>query len=388
MAAKEITVLSYLMRKNPVVDASQGCKGQNTTSNRQIWKEPFRISQWKDFQPESLKSIYDGSLKRILDMSVQFPDSFHIPPFPFCEIHDEDSLESLLILWTQQIVSNALAVTQDNLNSLCTSGRIYMVRGGQARRLESYPKKEKRRNSFPDWAAVKKLATTVDVQDKACNLLPGDTKISSKWKSHGIKFGDRNAYKSTPNSARPIIQVFNYCLKANVRYGYIITDQELVVLRIRASDAGTKQAKSKGIEESQEAYASEGQKKARRSGEVELVSVPWDNHATDPRGDDCKLSINLALWWLHILAATECGIESSYPELSGEKLPPKGAATNVSFSTEVAKMNLATSASFSSEDGSSFRSGRKRKLDAPTELPGESNRRKERKSDRKISFLA
>ena len=32
----------------------------------------------------------------------------------------------------------------------------------------------------------------------------------------------------------PLSQIFTYCVRAKARYGYIITDKELVVLRIRS----------------------------------------------------------------------------------------------------------------------------------------------------------
>lgn len=338
----EQNLLEYLMQKNPEIDTSNSIKGGNTQSNGDMWKKPVDIVEWTDFEPQSLLKAFKGRLAEILKTNLTGSAPLPIPAFPFREIHDEDSLETLLILWNQQIVSNALVVAQDQLPAIRSSGRIYMARGGQAQSPKAFPKDRKKQNSYPDWAAVRQLETTGPQDPKAANILPGDTKISSKWKSENMKDGDANIYNVKSKAARPVLQVYNYCLKADVRYGYIITDQELVVLRVRVVDTGDSQT-------SQEIYASENQKKARSASEVELKSIPWASYDDRPKALRDKLTVNLALWWLHLMAASCCSIESQYPRLCDELMPLDATASSSDSDDELMPLNATASFSVSGE---------------------------------------
>lgn len=53
---------------------------------------------------------------------------------------------------------------------------------------------------------------------------------------------------------------------------------------------------------------------------MEYVSIPW-KHGTDENNDQYKkLTVNLALWVLHILAGNHHQILGDYPDLHAEKL--------------------------------------------------------------------
>ena len=99
-----------------------------------------------------------------------------------------------------------------------------MVKGGQA---------ECRPGIRPDWAGVCRPRTSNAFKPE--NILPGDTKLSSKWKSSKIQTGSVTEAGGNRNEwLWPLMQNFTYCLYCQVRYGYIITDQELVVIRLKA----------------------------------------------------------------------------------------------------------------------------------------------------------
>lgn len=358
-------LLEYLMQKNPVIDASRGITGGNTKSYGEKWKGPVDIVEWTDFDPQSLLKAFEGHLAEILKTNFTASAPLPIPAFPFREIHDEDSLEALLILWTQQIVSNALAVAQDHLPTIRSSGRIYMARGGQAQSPKAFPKGGNKQSSYPDWAAVRQLESTRPRNIRSKNILPGDTKISSKWKSENMKYKDTDIYNVESKAALPVWQVFNYCLKADVRYGYIITDQELVVLRIRAIDTGDSDGNPTlgDSQRSQEFYDSENQKRARGASKVELKSIPWASYDHRPKALRDKLTVNLALWWLHLMAASCCSIESEYPKLCDEPLPLDPTAS-FSVSGKIADLDL-QNASFMSNISDTSQTLKKRKRSEP-----------------------
>ncbi len=84
----------------------------------------------------------------------------------------------------------------------------------------------------PNWGAVKNSTIDVKSKGKAKNILPGDTKLSSKWSSSTINPGDIEKHDVRQDWYQPIAQIFTYCVRNNARYGYLITDKELVVIRV------------------------------------------------------------------------------------------------------------------------------------------------------------
>lgn len=82
--------------------------------------------------------------------------------------------------------------------------------------------------------------------------------------------------------------------------GYLITDEELVVTRIvpapeYESHSEMEIQKHRDPSDSTPAY------RARRSGILEYKAIPWDNHKDPASGNADILTVNLALWWLHIM---------------------------------------------------------------------------------------
>ena len=53
---------------------------------------------------------------------------------------------------------------------------------------------------------------------------------------------------------------------------------------------------------------------------MEYVSIPWENHRRGKHEDYDALTVNLALWFVHILAGNAHEIDWNYPDLLEEKL--------------------------------------------------------------------
>jgi hypothetical protein len=75
----------------------------------------------------------------------------------------------------------------------------------------------------PDWAAIQQGRLSNAAASKAgrslyVNICPGDTKLSTKWKSSWNFSVERSLIKEFK---KPVAQIFNYCVDANARYGYI-----------------------------------------------------------------------------------------------------------------------------------------------------------------------
>lgn len=97
--------------------------------------------------------------------------------------------------------------------SLSRAGRTYYEPGGDTRRFK------------PDWpvCAAGRVSTFEDGSYRYLNLLPGDSKLSNKWNSSFYESMEDRAYWEDP-----VRQIVHYCINSDSRYGFIITDEELV----------------------------------------------------------------------------------------------------------------------------------------------------------------
>ncbi|KAI1159513.1 hypothetical protein F5B18DRAFT_677144 [Nemania serpens] len=156
----------------------------------------------------------------------------------------------------------------------------------------------------PDWAGL------VDVHGYS-NILPGETKLSRNWRSEELnKFigkKDECAFDDDlePKALWPIRQLLHYCLESHMRYGYIITDEELVVMRVRPIEEYNAGATIDNLYDA-----------VHKNAHIEFQSIPWK------KADSSKtLSVNLALYVLFILAANNGVLDWRYTSLMDEKLP-------------------------------------------------------------------
>jgi len=347
MATVKQPLGDYLRRENPTLVCRACPPGSNTTSRIVEYLIPDHIKDWTDFQYESLRSIYGGVLNQVLESEFLCQDFSAIPQKPFREIYDERSLESLLTKWNHSVVSEALSKAQEQLYTNHSNMTIYMATGGQSRIPELV--KEKR---FPDWAGIQPALSQADVQGtkiSSINILPGDTKVSKKWLSDDIVDGALDTDYTPDNWQRPLKQVYTYCVRANARYGYIITDKELVVIRIGPSTQeetpASTQESSQGFDVAQtnsemlEAESSKGcfeydegnhytlptpifNKLKRDGGMLEYKAIPWTNgNEGNPLRAHDSMTVNLALWWLHMMASVSSTIKERYAPLR-EIAPP------------------------------------------------------------------
>lgn len=307
MALTMPTLLQYLRKDNPPLKTQHCIRGKNTKSMPSVWVRPEEIRSWEDFDLESLKTIYSGELNEVLQCHHPgLHDHAKIPQFPFCEIRDEDSLNTLLNKWTYSTVTDALVAAQSFHRN---SQSIYMVKGAQA----DYPGSLS--NFRPDWAGVLRPTS----QSRPTNILPGDTKLNTKWSSAWIRKGPLRFRSGDKDWRQPLLQIFTYCTWANARYGYIITDAELVVVRVRpGSETESQERDSQSeVDTTTHKLADDGSPaaNAQRYGILEYRAIPWINGIGQTQGGITNMTVNLALWWLHIMAADNNAIENVYPPL-------------------------------------------------------------------------
>lgn len=283
MAEEMSLLLHYLKRPNPKVDSTWSLKDGRTGSKVGAKDGPHdhqhlrNVLEWEGMEWKDLKPIFDPILNRHVSKLPSFEDSLDYPRH-LKEISDENSLDALLIRWTYPVVSTALSIAQSQPESQGTYDtsdhpfEISMAKGGQA-----YISTEKRLT--PDWAGIlydqnyNKRSHSNNTRHYR-NVLPGDTKLSTKFKS---EWGWRDQ-----RFREPIIQVFTYCRRAHVPYGFIITQEELVVLHLFYGDEDDPNTLTEV---------------AKKYEYLEWKAIPWANSTSN------DLTINLTLWCLHMLAA-------------------------------------------------------------------------------------
>ncbi|KAL8786040.1 MAG: hypothetical protein Q9213_003023 [Squamulea squamosa] len=291
MASKLSNLAEYLRHANPQLDCGQCREGSNhapgSSTVRGYRKRPDEVEEWDDFGLAAFDALHNGAFQE--ELKRQYPLGEH-PTFeklPFCDVHDENSLEALLISWNWAIVSKALAATQKESWKLPSNEAVYMVRGGQ-----SYMPYDPKTGDAPrpDWGGVRRPADESQPQsrEELKTILPGETKLSIKWSSSWIPIDGRTR-EWKKDVANPIGQIYQYCIRANARYGYLITDQELVAVRI-------------DLESLDDFHKREGGQRKRRLVTLRYKSIPWDTTASTNHE---TMTINLALWMLHLVAARD-----------------------------------------------------------------------------------
>ena len=338
MATLKQTLSDYLRSKNPDVHTKNSPRGSNTSSKSLLYLTPGSIVEWEEFGYDSLQEIYGGALHRVLKREYSCRDYSDIPRKPYCEIADENCLEMLLAMWNWRIVSESLSKAQECLYERQDSNVIYMAKGGRSR----FSVAGKLR---PDWAGILSDPEDSISQEEAIkppNILPGDSKLGKKWSSSKIKNGIVKWQYLRNDWLKPLRQIYTYCVRANARYGYIITDEEVVVIRVRpilqpgesgmVNDSQESQQGSESLNNEQETAESQASfseydeghdfilpspvfKKVEDNGRLEYKAIPWSNAASrDPRRSN-NLTVNLALWWLHIMASVSSNIKEEYAPL-------------------------------------------------------------------------
>ena len=346
MAEEALPLLHYLKRPNPEVDSTWSLMdGRSENSKYNGKNSPHdalhlrNVFIWEGMEWEDLKPIFDSILECPASSMPNFEDFLRYPSH-LKEVSDENSLDTLLTRWNYPVVAAALSKAQshdDFRDKLGTSEHLHEIsiaRGGQAWLPNENMLK-------PDWAGIllschdNKRPNKVYNPKPYLNVLPGDTKLSTKFKS---EWGWQD-----PRFKGPITQVFTYCRRARVPYGYIITQEELVILRLFYGDKENASKLTEGTQSFQ--Y-------------VEYKSIPWANNTNH------ELTINLTLWCLHMLAARRKPI-GGRKELKSEYPTPEKSTQGRTTVSESSGVDHLDSTSVRDEIQHSF-STRRRSEDTGT----------------------
>uniref|UniRef100_A0A093VY63 Uncharacterized protein n=1 Tax=Talaromyces marneffei PM1 TaxID=1077442 RepID=A0A093VY63_TALMA len=204
------------------------------------------------------------------------------------EVWDEDSLRLLLARSINAQVNAALAIAYRLLYK--DREKPVEIRGGGF--ATSHQETDFR--FYPDWAAVRPSTT----RHHYTNLCPGETKVGAKWTSW-----DSNLAHYDDVWRQGQTYAGNLC---KTRYGYILTEEELVVFRVRTEKIESGIAKDR--ERRSTRHATDAASHVRRVSEYR--SIKWSDSGE-------RMTVKLALFWLLMLASVPGGSKSV-----GEEYPP------------------------------------------------------------------
>lgn len=133
---------------------------------------------------------------------------------------------------------------------------------------------------------------------KQRNILPGETKPSSKWDRDKLPPGYDEDFSIGPRFYGPIQQIYTYCMRSNSRYGYLTTDKELLVIRVCfVKPNPLSQASSN---DSQTSNNNTTPPRGSSGGALQFRLIPWDNSRESTTEDAEGLTVSFGLWCLLI----------------------------------------------------------------------------------------
>ncbi|RSL78973.1 hypothetical protein CDV31_017237 [Fusarium ambrosium] len=285
------TILEVLTRNNVSVNSDSVVPGANTTVRTDIRPEDW--VPWRDFNYSTLTRIFQTELgKEYRGGNERRPLEKELI------INNEKTLETLLLKFLSPVVSYAL---DDQ------AGQTYLGEGSRC-------------GDDADWSAI---SDELFDEHGYFNLLPGDTKLDAKWRPTMLRDNFNEWQKA-------VSQVETYMARNSTRYGFILTETNLVVLRLTRQPLDAGMALSRPQRASATSFAHQ-----RHSSDVSMASTGISGSANSDNNPEhwayCNpeyavidwaasgqgsLTIKLALWALAMMATNgDRHIDYSYPGL-------------------------------------------------------------------------
>lgn len=229
------------------------------------------ITVWHDFNLRTLNESYG----HVLDMDVPQHDLITSRPYQVLggvHISKPNDIRHLL-MWNFEVARLALAFGKKHLD---------LRRGVVLRQDVSKSDKSAtaRIGGAPKGLLVDHVIALEDFPMP--NLVVGLGRPSSKFQGRRLA-----AYPGSPDQENlwPLRQLANLCRKAETRYGYILTDEDLVACCFSTPPRDTRQDTRQDTQED--------------IFKVALMPIPWSKYGAS------QLTTDLALWWLSMLAMSD-----------------------------------------------------------------------------------
>ncbi|ENH66584.1 hypothetical protein FOC1_g10000941 [Fusarium oxysporum f. sp. cubense race 1] len=284
------TILEVLTGRNVSINSDSVISGTNTTVRTNFQPEDW--TPWRDFNYSTITHIFHAELQK--------PYRVEKGPKPLEKeliISDERTLETLFFKFLIPTVNYALNGQP---------GQAFLGEGSRC-------------SDDADWSTL----SDQWFDDRGYfNLLPGDTKLDAKWRP--------NMLSDNFNEWQKVVsQVATYMARNYTRYGFILTDTKLVVLRLTREriDAGIAMSRPQRTTATNFIHQ-------RHSSDISMASTSISGSSysnSDPENwaycnseyavidwnaNGPRLTVKLALWALARMATSgDRHIDYSYPDL-------------------------------------------------------------------------
>ncbi|KAG4274826.1 hypothetical protein FPRO04_14466 [Fusarium proliferatum] len=284
------TILEVLTGRNVSINSDSVNSGTNTTVRTNI--QPDGWTQWRDFNYSTITHIFHAELQK--------PYRVEKGPKPLEKeliISDERTLETLFLKFLSPTVNYAL---NDQ------AGQAFLGEGTRC-------------SDDADWSTISDQ--WFDYHGYL-NLLPGDTKLDAKWRPSMLS-DNFNEWQKV------VSQVATYMARNCTRYGFILTDTKLVVLRLTRERIDAGMAMSRPQRTTATNFIHQ-----RHSSDISMASTSisgssysdsnpenWayrnpEYAVIDWNANGARLTVKLALWALARMATSgDRHLDYSYPDL-------------------------------------------------------------------------
>ncbi|KAL1615276.1 hypothetical protein SLS56_011870 [Neofusicoccum ribis] len=288
MARKKLR--EWLMTPSPkLTTVTPGSTTKTVTGTQDTtWPRVPSWSTWTDFNHASITKF----LHKILEAEYELPASPPRLPAAQCAITDERTYEFALIKFHNQVVSEALDAVGRRFPLLGAKLRCWAC-GHHARHNDIIGK--------PDWAAIPATPPpdfSTSLPDFVC---PGDSKYRfENFPPAAPQFSSTAVAQDNRRAQVYLRQAAHYAVQRRTRYFYLLTPCNLMVCRRRASGGN--------------------HLSANEPVRPEIVVLPY---SSDPATDDVsnQLSINVALFAMHVLASLSHEVRPHYTSIENEYGP-------------------------------------------------------------------
>lgn len=256
-------MFEVLTRSNPTLTLTAT---SSSLTNQNWWEDVSykNVVEWTEFTYDTLMSGWSHILEDANTVKGELEEEITNTQRV---IQDENKVDGIALGWNIKSVRAALKRGADMLHP-DTQRDIVIDKHG--RKFKSKKDENgKTHDAIPDMAIFWRS------EPKYC-LAIGDNKTSKGW-----KFSMLQVHPSF-TKMRPIRQITTYCMLGKTRYGWIMTDFELVACRV--------------------SFVLNGNNK---EWQIECKSVPWSASGTG------VLTVNLCIWWLGMM-----GTSSRYREIA------------------------------------------------------------------------
>ncbi|KID95596.1 hypothetical protein MAJ_08455, partial [Metarhizium majus ARSEF 297] len=305
------SILEALQWPTTTLDAAEAPPGPNTTVITTLEIDTWE--NWSEFTFENIMAIFGNLLSRDY-LGQKEPVAMERD----VEVYNEESADGGLRRFPFPVINSALG----SLTEVREDAPYY-----------GYGTRVKGKGMKPDWSCISNLAK---MDSGYINLVPGDTKTSAKFNPDMLQ-------SNLEEWRKVVIQLATYADGHRVRYGFIVTDKLVVVLRfvreVSARGVGAnlpqRSTRTKGsTRDPTPQSSSESEITSNQSSQdygrgqdlrAEFKAIRWSTHG---RG---KLTAKLALFALAMMSLHgDNYIASRYPKINSWRGGPDGIRHNTS----------------------------------------------------------